>query len=172
MDIFIEEMVLKKKTAGGHIASLALMFAGLLVVMALLFFLPLLPQLAPFILLLVAGGVLFIRFVMTSSHIEYEYALVNDELDVDKILGRKRRKNVVNVSVKDPEAFGKAIGAEFLRYANNPSIKKIYACREKNSEDNFFIVCNKSAEKTMLIITPSEKITSAIQKMNPKKVML
>mgnify|MGYP003295503694 CR=1 FL=1 len=161
MDIFIEEMVLKKKTAGNHIVSLALMFAGLLVVMALLFFLPLLPQLAPFILLLIAGGVLFIRFVMTSGHIEYEYALVNDELDVDKILGRRKRKKIISISVKDPEAsfvfitvtdmsdLNKQVG----RLAILGSGKQLYCFERAIAVARVFVSVEENGEKTSRNLT-------------------
>ena len=51
------------------------------------------------ILVILAVGVGY-YFLNKQFEIEYEYILTNDELDVDKIIARERRKHLLSVDIR------------------------------------------------------------------------
>ena len=95
MDIFIEYMVKKRKKAADYLSAAALAVLGVIVILAVFIALmTLVPQLSSIALLAVAGiGWLDYRLI-TSFNVEYEYSLVNSEMDVDKIINVRKRKRM------------------------------------------------------------------------------
>ncbi len=172
MDIFIEEIVERKRSFKQIAASFGILLLSLIVAFALFVFLPalvpMLSGLVPFFVI----AVFYIAYrLVVAQNLEYEYSLVNTEMDVDKIINRKGRKRLTTVKVTGLEAYG-VCGeehGEFNRYLSDMSVKKIYASAEKNSDTNFFVVYMSESVKTMLIFNPSEKIVNNIKKFNPKR---
>ncbi len=172
MDIFIEEMVERKRTAKDvaivfGLMVLSVIFAYLLLVVVL----PLIPQFGSILFLLTAGVIyLAYRFSM-SFNVEYEYSLVKNEIDIDKIMNRRKRKRLTTVNIKGLEAFGYCDkNHEYEKFAGDISVKKIYACEKKNNENNYFVVYFENSIKVMTVFSPSEKIVEVIEKLNPKRV--
>jgi hypothetical protein len=103
MEVFIEQLVEKRNTAsdntkraliiGGALAALALIAVGSM------FFPP---------LILIGAGVIYFAFIfLTGIGTEYEYILTGDELDVDKITGKRKRKRMVTLKLSGASAWGK-----------------------------------------------------------------
>ncbi len=171
MDIFIEEIVERKRTVKHIAVSFGIVLLSVAVALVLPFvfaFIPFLGTLVPFFVV----AVFYIAYrLVVAQNIEYEYSLVNFEMDVDKIINRKGRKRLTTVKVTGLEAHGicKEEQGDFDRYLSDISVKKIYAAAEKNSGDNYFVVYMSDGVKTMLVFSPSEKIAKHIQKFNPKR---
>lgn len=170
MDIFVEEMVKRKKSAIDGFVMLGAVVLGIALVFALLTFVP--AQFMFFGLLLVAVVVYYTYRVVLSFNVEYEYSLVNTEIDIDKIENQRRRKRLTTATIKGLEVFGfcKDKTDEYDKYKNDTQVKKVFACSEKTSLDNYFFVYFENGVKKMLIFNPSEKIVSVIEKFNPKKI--
>ncbi len=170
MEIFIEEMVRKTKTSKDYFIT-----GGIIALAALLVFIMvgiLMPMFAAFgsiIFLLAAGVVYGAYFLIVSSNVEFEYSLVNTEMDIDKIMNKTRRKRVTTASIRGLEAFGTKNNPEYERYLTNSVVTKIFACGDKNAEDIFFMVYNQGDKKMMLVFNPSERIIEQIVKRNPQK---
>ena len=173
MDIFIEEMVKKHKTTSAKLLSAGSIVLGLLFVILLFAVIfPLFYQFSSLILVLAAVILYGIYTLASSFNVEYEYSLVNSEMDIDQITNRKKRKHLATVSLHGLESFGTLKNPDFSRYAQMTEVKKIYACRDKSAEDTFFLVANIGTAKTMLVFSPNEKIKEQIAKRNPKKPMI
>ncbi len=170
MDIFVEELVKRKKSAVDGLIMLGAVVLGIALALALLIFVP--PQFMFFGLLLVAVVVYFTYRVVLSFNVEYEYSLVNTEIDIDKIENQRRRKRLTTASIKGLETFGlcKDKTDEYDKCKNDAQVKKVFACCNKSSLDNYFIVYSENGVKKMLVFNPSEKIVSVIEKFNPKKI--
>jgi hypothetical protein len=103
MEVFIEQLV-EKRTAAEDNIKRVLIIAGALVLLALLvvgsmFFPP---------LMLIGAGVIYFAFVfLTGIGTEYEYILTGDELDVDKISGKRKRKRMVTMKLSGTTAWAK-----------------------------------------------------------------
>lgn len=172
MDIFIEEMVERKRTGKDVVAVFGLMILSVIFVYVLLTIVfPLIPQFGSILFVLAAGEIyLAYRFSM-SFNVEYEYSLVKNEIDIDKIVNRKKRKRMTTVNIKGLEAFGRCgENPEYKRYVGNAGVKKIYACAKKDDADNYFVVYFENSIKVMTVFSPSGKIVDVIEKYNPKRV--
>ncbi len=170
MEIFIEEMVRKTKTSRDY-----LLMGGIVALAAVLVFIMvgvLMPMFSAFgsIIFLLAAGVIYgAYYLIVSSNLEYEYSLVNTEIDIDKIMNKTRRKRITTASIRGLEAFGTKNSPDYNRYLTNSVVSKIYACSDKNADDVFFMVYNQGEKKNMLIFNPSERIIEQIAKRNPQK---
>ncbi len=173
MEIFIEEMVKKRKDGAYYAKLLGLgALCAFLVVLLMGVILPIFSGLGPIIFLATAGCIYGAYYLATSEELEFEYSLVNNEIDIDKIVNRKKRKHVTTANLRELDDFGTIKNPEFARYFRDAGVKKIYACRDKNAEDVFFLVYSENTVKKMLIFSPSEKIIDIIVKYNPQKVLI
>ena len=172
MDIFIEEIVKKEN----RLSDKLLMFgvdAVCVVAVVLLYtvVLPIFIQFAPIIFLLIAAIVYITYLFSVGFNLEYEYALVNFELDVDKISGKKRRKKLTMVNLQDIEAFGRRDAFEFEKNLKDSGVKKVFACKNTADSDVYFLIYTEKTVKKMLVFSPSEKMASVIEKLNPQGVV-
>ncbi len=172
MDIFIEYMVKKRKKAADYLSAAALAVLGVIVILAVFIALmTLVPQLSSIALLAVAGiGWLDYRLI-TSFNVEYEYSLVNSEMDVDKIINVRKRKRMTCVNLRGLEAFGKGSGREFDSYMRNSAVEKIYACRDKSDPEVFYAVYLENERRKMILFNPNAKMIDRINTLNPIKAV-
>lgn len=170
-DIIVEAIVKKQKTAKDSLMALGLVaLCVALVVVLYMVVLPFVPQLSSVIFLLIALAIYFTYILSGNFNLEYEYSLVNYDLDIDKIASKKYRKKVTSVNLKNLDAFGSRELPEFEKYLNEKNVNKIYACRLKDAEDTYFLVYTENSLKKMLIFSPSEKMTKAIDKLSARRI--
>ena len=106
MDTYSEQLVTKKKNQNDSMKKLiiiltAIILCGLLVFASLLYF--------EFALLAVAAlaGIIFGTYKLISGfNIEYEYSITNGEIDIDKIIAKRKRVHMLTAEVKSFTAFG------------------------------------------------------------------
>ncbi len=173
MEIFIEEMVKAKKDLLKYLQTTGIIVLTAVLVFAIFFILmPMFSAFSSLILLLAAGIVYGAYVLITLSNVEYEYSLVNTEIDVDKIVNRSRRKRLASASIRTLEAFGTKRNPDYEKYVSNSLVTKVYACRDKSADDVFFMVYNHGDKKMMLVFNPSQKIIEHITKFNPRKPLI
>ncbi|MDE5771035.1 MAG: hypothetical protein K2I06_05310 [Ruminococcus sp.] len=110
MDNFAEQLVKKNETSSDKTKRLLMTVGGtvLTVVLALFGFLTLgNPVLSLLGFLLAVGAGYGTFFIVQSSHVEYEYAFTNGELDIDKIIAKRKRKSLLSIEVNKFTDFGK-----------------------------------------------------------------
>ena len=115
MDRFSEQLVERtgdKKTAflKGLIVAVALLVIAFVVMLALWSGL----TLAPLCLAIVIGAVWLAVYLCQGLDVEYEYIVTNDDLDIDKIMGKRKRKRLMSVDLKSVD--------EFYPYLNNTEL--------------------------------------------------
>lgn len=170
MDVFIEHMVQKKKNITDYVKILATLVIGLILIFVVSVVFMSVPYIASFMLLAVAGVIYLMYQLITSINVEYEYALVNSELDVDKILNAKKRKSVCSVNLRHIDYFGSLSDSEYERFSSNPEIKKVYACTDITDVNTKFIVFSAEDEKKMLLFDPNEKMIERVEFYNRRRV--
>lgn len=173
MDIFVEEIVKKKKTPRDFVLILATLLAGVALLFILVtIVLPILWNLMPIVLLLIAGVCYGIYYILGGFNIEYEYSLVNAEIDIDKIVNRRSRKREVTVYLRELEDFGTIKNPMFNSYKESPEFKKVYVCSAENADNAFFVVYTCAGQRLMVIFNPNERIVSEIKRRNPQKELI
>ena len=107
-------------------------------------------------------GYLFI----TNIDVEYEYIVSNGEMDVDKIMGKRKRKRLVTAPIDEFTAFGKLEDAP----EEADGCTTVLA-DDGYSENRYFAdFVHKSAGNVRIIFSPSEKILDGMELFLPKQL--
>ncbi|MCI5811506.1 MAG: DUF6106 family protein [Clostridiales bacterium] len=121
------------------------------------------------ILVILAVGVGY-YFLNKQFEIEYEYILTNDELDVDKIIARERRKHLLSVDIRTFEILA-PMKAEYKSEYENPSItNRIDASSSVKSDKRWFAVFRDGEKKTLLIFEPGKKMREGMRHIIPRTI--
>ncbi len=172
MDIFVEQLV-KKKRGLKEIMIVLASILGAIVVLWLMTFAFVLPFIGFGVFAICVIFMYLLYFLVTSINQEYEYSFTNGILDVDKIINMRKRKKMLEINVRKMEVMGDRKAPEFQKYMSDSSVKKVYACTQKDAEDLCFLVfMDESGKNRMLLFNPNEKIVDAIRRYNPQKVVL
>lgn len=111
MDNFAEQLVFKHPTSSDKAKKIFLIVGGGIMTAILLLIAVL--SLGSGSLLSLAGILLAAAtgfgsyYLVSETYVEYEYTFTNGELDIDKIIAKKKRVELVTVDVKKLKAFGK-----------------------------------------------------------------
>ena len=164
MDFHVEQLVTKKKTALDYLKVAGICFLTVVLWMFIIMFLIRLGLIAAALLVLTGWGAL--RLVQALS-IEYEYEMTNYYLDIDKIMGKARRKRAISIDFHNIEICTYVTEPEFR---NTHGIDKTYDFSgNPDAEDRVFIDFIPDGEKkTRVIILPCDKLKEYIKKAAPK----
>ncbi len=155
------ELLIKRKTsfAVRIIRMVAYICTGLSLVLALTGFL------AALILLILFGILSY--FLGLYTEVEYEYTYVDRELQVDRILGRSRRKRMETLDLNQLEILAPLNSHQLDGYRGRMKDCRDYSSGEvKQPEGRFFL----AAGNRNLIIEPSEAMVKLIGSISPRKV--
>ena len=101
MDNICEQIVVKSRTSSDRI-KVVLIILGMALLSAVLLFLAFITGFLVFLLVAIAGVVGGI-YLLNGIEVEYEYIITNNELDIDKIIGRRTRKRMITVDLSKAE---------------------------------------------------------------------
>ncbi len=174
MDVFIEYLVKKKKKVSDYIEMVCIAFFGVFAtIMIFSVLMRKAPQFGSLITLAAVAGIYFLYIWITRYNVEFEYSLVNNEIDVDKIINARKRKRMTVINLKSVEVFGeKGEGSEFEKHIQNRDIEKIYACEDKKDDHVFFAIYSEKDKKKMILFNPNEKMAERIKTIVSRNVMV
>ncbi len=101
---------------------------------------------------------------------EHEYALTNNELDIDVIYNKQRRKELVSCDIKKIDVMA-SIKDEQHKGAFERAQKVIDASDGHETADTYAILAPIKGELTKILLTPNEDMLNLIYKQAPHKVM-
>ena len=165
MDIFIEKIVQKRKDAKEYLIIFGVIVATLFLMLLVLNFIP---GMSLFFLV----GLGYIAYLLiTTRNIEYEYAVTNGDLDIDKIIAQRKRKRIFSANCKNFEIVAKVKSHHFSNHYK--SFKNQMNCASSLNNDNvYFIVLNYNNEQTVVYFEPSEKMLKSFKTFIPRKVFI
>ncbi len=153
------ECLIQKKPSGGDTAKKALVYIAALILSAaamLFIFLP-------FNLLIAAAVIYGAYFLLGNFSIEYEYIITNDEMDVDKIMGKRKRKRLITAPITKLELFGTIDDAPDL-----PAGYTTVLASDNTGENEYFCDFNhKSFGNVRIIFTPDKETVEMIEERLP-----
>lgn len=165
MDKFYEQLVFKRPDNKDSALKFLLIFGTVLASLIAFYFA------AQFIGLfsgLIIGGCIIYAGVFLSSffNYEYEYALTNGELDIDKISGKKRRKHLATIELRYVTAF--AAFTEETRANNDLTLMMAH----DGTGENIYFADFKHPEygSTRLLFSPDEKMLEYISSYTPRNI--
>ncbi len=159
-DVFVECMIVRKKSLKDKLFYLALFLVAFVIIFASLYFLPAVGQFGPMIIL-IAGTVVGLFYLLGMRNLEFEYAVTNGDVTVDKIINKKQRKRLMTFDCKSIEKMGKYddIDKSALEVK-----REIFACENEDGKNGVYVVANsKKYGATLLVFDPNDKILNAMK---------
>lgn len=183
MDVYIEELVKKKKGKTEHIKTALLIFGGLvlttvivlgMMILSILFQSMIIQMISSLFPVFLLGLWYLIYRLYNGLSIEYEYTLINSSFDVDKIMSKKTRKRVVSIDIKEVSLVACVDDSENNYAYKNPKngVNIINCSAMDDIRDTYFIECTISSQKSLVLIQPTSKMLEACFKFNPKAVKI
>jgi len=166
MDVFMEKIVRKQKDIKDHLITAAVIIAALILMFLALNFIP--PQLSLFFIV----GIGYISYLLiTTRNIEYEYAVTNGDLDIDKIIAQRKRKRIFSANCKNFEIVAKVKSHHYTPQYKN--FKNQMNCASSlNGDGVYFIALQYNNEQTVVYFEPTEKMLNSFKTYIPRKVFM
>lgn len=105
----------------------------------------------------------FLRLYKT---VEFEYLYVDKELQIDRILGKTKRKRMETLELSQLEIMAPKNSHELDRYRNSKIEKKDYTSCGKDEKTYYALVI----QGKMIYLEPTMELVKAIQMIAPRKV--
>ena len=167
MDLFNEFIVQRRKGSREH-GLIVLMFLG---AMLLIFTLMMFAQnLGSFFLLLVAAVIYLLYIGVTSFNVEYEYSVTNGDLDIDKIVSRRKRSKLVSIHARSFEYFAPCNDGHKAAYDDATVTKKLDLTSNSGTGREYFAIYFKNSEKVRVAFEPTQKMIDDFARYVPRRV--
>ncbi len=160
MDNYSEQLVSKQRGTGDMVKLAAIAIGSVILATVFMFL-----AIATFIFSFVIPAVIILFvgvWLMGNQNIEYEYIITNGEMDIDKIIGKRKRKRMITLDLKSAEDFApyppeEDKGADATVHASNGL-----------EQDAYYLLVNHSGYGIVkLIFNPNEKMREAITQELP-----
>ncbi len=163
LDTFGEQLVKKATTGSDWAKRIGLTVLGLVIATVLMW----LSFFTGFMVLtLFSVGTLFgLVWLLSGMSYEYEYILTNDDLDIDKIIGKRKRKRLITFKMNTVEEFGIYDGSN-----GTNAEATVIASDGTNINAYYLIAKHKTHGMTMLIFSPDDRMVEMILETLPYKV--
>ena len=165
-DLYLEELVKKKRT--GKDSALRI---GLMAVTAVMVVLALLSWNLIIIVAAIAVCVADI-FIFPRFNTEWEYQYVNGEVDVDRILNKSKRKRVGNFDIANAEILAPASSHRMDYYNNNSKMKVVdyTSCDPEREKHVYAMIVSNEGQVSKILFEPTEKMLKDLRTKAPRKV--
>jgi hypothetical protein len=166
MDNFLERLIVKKKTRQDNIFKVLVISAGILAA-----FLILTIQFVSLMSPIIDAAIIFIvYYLIKNRNIEFEYTLTNGDLDIDVIIGRKKRIRAFSSNCKSFDIVAKYDDGKYEKYSNGVS-KRLVFVSSLDSPEVYFAVLDYKGIKTAMFFEPSEQMLAQMKIYIPMKVI-
>lgn len=162
MNDFYTEQLVKKKTTGSSIMIKVLMILLTIVSFAAILFIP-------FGIILPVIMITVDVFVFRGQNLEFEYLYVNGDLDIDKIMGKAKRKRVFSAAISDFEILAPSGSEEVKRIQVTKTLNFSSFDSEKKTYD---LIVQQNGQKIKVIFEPNDIILNGYKMLAPRKVVI
>ncbi len=162
MDAYIEQIVKNKKTAKDLLIKI-LMVMSIFAVFLLGVVLGVIIN-GYFIFIgtaLAAFETYFCWYVITGLDREYEYEVTNNNLQIDKIMAKRRRKKILSIDINKIEGFDK-LSENRLNADRCDKVLQLGTYDDDPAQYRFIVQTNKYG-KVMVVFAPNQKTLNAIK---------
>lgn len=165
MDIFVEKIVARKKTTQDFLITFGIIFGSFVACVAA-FVVPVLNMVAPVLMV----AVLYFGFYFSKSrNIEFEYAVTNGDLDIDKIIAQRKRKRIYSAASKDIEIVAKLKSDKYTPEYQNIK-NRIEAVSSMEESDVYFVVSTYNGARTIVFFQPDNRMIDSFKTKISRKV--
>ena len=162
---FKEYMIKQKKSPKDVLAQVGIVCVG---VVAGLLALAYAGGFGPIITLAIMVGV---GYVFTMFNKEYEYILTNEELDIDIIYNRSRRKRVTTVNLRKIDVMAAMDDANHRHEIQGKNVAKVINASDNSNDQNTYVIIGQTQfGATKIIMSPSPDFFDEMHKQSPNKI--
>ncbi len=160
LDTFVEQIIMRKKTPAQVVCAVLLMALCALLLGFLLVFVTSLF----FILLLPIGAGMW--WLLSGMNIEYEYCITNGDIDIDRIVARRKRERVVSVALGKLESAGRYDPQKW----QGRQVDRLVMAAPSEKEDGLYCFSYRSKKRghTLVIFQPNERVHESFGKALPR----
>ncbi len=164
MDSFAEHMV-KKHPDSRDTGMRFGIIAGAIILSVITVFLCFLTGI--WLILIITIGIIYLAYYLfTNTNVEYEYAVTNGEMDVDKIIARRKRKSLISIDFRHCEAFG--LYTEDVPDMENATL---VLCSDNSGEGAYYADVNDDdLGQVRVVFTPDDKMIETIHTALPPQL--
>ncbi len=162
MDTFIEQLVVIKNSGKIKAIKIAIWVVCSLLAAGLIGF-AVLNRLLAFFLLILAAAALFCAYYMCGQlNNEFEYIITNRDIDIDRIINKRKRIRMASFTCSDIENIEKYDPRRHVADKNRN--KNVYFGCTPNEDAYALTIRHPKNGSYILVITPNEEIKSALKK--------
>ncbi len=107
-------------------------------------------------------------FVSQNVDLEYEYLHLNDELDIDKIMNKSKRKRVATIDLGSVEVVA-PLGSHALD--RHQQLKVLDFSAKDPNQKPFVMVCKVGDNMTKVVLQMNQKMIKDLKYRMPRKVV-
>ena len=158
-DTFVEELVVRHNTVKNPMLDVLIIIAAVALAAAVWLFLsPIFPAM---LVILVVAAYLGVKF----QGVEFEYSFTNGDLDVDKIMAKRKRVRLVEINQKQIQVMA-PYTAEYESVTRDYSVSRVIdVSSSKNAAGRWFMIYEDAEGKyVFLVLQPSKRFREAMQK--------
>ena len=140
---------------------------GIVVFVIMMFMVCIFISLAAFPLFL--ASIALAVFLWRRSNLEFEYLYYSGGyLDIDKIMGKQKRKRIFSTNIKEIEIIAPTGAHELHQYRD----LKTYDCSTNSGNKSYEMVLTKKGQKVKVIFEPKEEILKNMRLYDMRKIFL
>lgn len=160
MDCVCEQLVTKKRTGGDVLKVIGLILAATLVSMLCVLGIGFL---SPILIFGIPGSIALCVWLIKNISSEYEYIITNNQMDVDKIIGKSRRKRMITIDLSKAQDYTENEPPE----NGNRARTTVHASSGNGNDVAYLYAEHGDYGTVMLVFSPNEKIKKAIVQQVP-----
>lgn len=161
MENITELLVKKKKNGSDDLKTIGLVLVAFLLAAVSLKFL------GNFSVVAIVAIVFLTYKMLLRFDLEFEYCIVDKEFRVDKIMSKKKRKEMIVVEDDQIEFIAKLSDVSAFERKSG----KLYFVAEKmQDDDNYFMRANKAGNSICIIFKGNEKVLAHLKRVMPSKM--
>lgn len=165
-DVFKEQMVKKIPSKNDMLKKVGIiMLTGILSFMAFIFA----QVFAPVVVLVLCYAS---YYIISLQNIEYEYILTNNELDIDIIYNKSKRKRIFSGDIKEIEIMAHIEDSTHKGDFKGAEVIKDYSSGVNNN-NTYSMLYNYKSKRTNFIIEPNENMIKSFSRyISPRKLFI
>lgn len=120
------------------------------------------------IVMFLIGGATYL--VIRNSNVEFEYLYIAGQLNIDRILGRSKRKKGWECSMEDIQIIAPADSYTLKDYQHGNTKVMDFSSGQPN-RNLYAVIAQRKGESIKVLIEPSDKMLQCFRQTAPRKVI-
>ena len=167
MDSFCEQLVKIKKT-GLYYALTGLIWVVAFLITYITVFISLrISSLIGFFILIIFG-IYYLAVKLTKMlNIEFEYIIVNHDMDIDKITAKSSRKRVLSINLLEIQEYGN-YNDEAVKRLSRKNFDKKFICCNLSDSCSYFVYKHPKKGLLLIVTEMNDKLIGEAEKSIPR----